>query len=134
MTQENPRLITYRGYTLVDITNTGVTKFTPESQRERDQQRNWETVAQILGMRTQLFRIAQTDVKTQNVKTYKFGNSYTGKHKIWSFEFDVEFENAVPITDFDQVPVVVGLNETANLITPLFYTDGINKNIYFDLV
>ena len=134
MTQENPRLITYRGYTLVDITNTGVTKFTPEAQRERDQQRNWETVAQILGMRTQLFRIAQTDVKTQNVKTYKFGDSYVGKHKIWSFEFDVEFENAVPITDFDQVPVVVGLNETANLITPLFYTDGINKNIYFDLI
>jgi hypothetical protein len=85
-------------------------------------------------MRTQLFRVEQTGVRSQDVSTYKFGNAYKGKHQIWSFEFDVEFQNAVPSADFDQVPVITGLTDTANPTTPLFYTTGINKNIYFDLV
>jgi hypothetical protein len=134
MITDEQRTHTYKGYTLIDITNTGITKFSIEAEQARNQQRNWETVVQILGMRTQLFRVEQTGVRSQDVSTYKFGNAYKGKHQIWSFEFDVEFQNAVPSADFDQVPVITGLTDTANPTTPLFYTTGINKNIYFDLV
>jgi hypothetical protein len=124
----------YTGITLVDITATGVIRHTTTDEIPRNQQRNWETVVQILSMRTQLFRVEQTGVRSQDVATYKFGDAYKGKHQIWSFEFDVEFQNAVPLTDFEQVPVITGLTDTANAITPLFYTTGVNKNIYFDLV
>ena len=41
------------GFTLVDITRTGVTHNRPENEHQRDQQRNWETVIQCMGLRTQ---------------------------------------------------------------------------------
>lgn len=128
---ENPRIVTYCGYTLVDITNTGVTKYSPSDHKQRNQQRNWETVMQILGMRTQLFRIDQTAISNANVNQFEFGTDYTGNHQIWTFEFDVEFIGAVPLQDFEQVPVIVGLDETATFPANLFYTSLENKNIYF---
>jgi hypothetical protein len=33
--------------------------------------------------------------------------------------------------DFEQVPVVVGLEETARFMLPIFYPYGTIKNIYF---
>lgn len=128
---ENPRIVTYQGYTLVDITNTGVTTYSPDLYHRRNQQRNWETVLQILSMRTQVFRAEQTSVKPSDVKVFDFGAAYTGKHQIWTFEFDVEFIDAVPLADFEQVPVIVGLDETAKFPANLFFTSSENKNIYF---
>ena len=128
---ENPRLITYRGYTLVDITNTGVVKYSPDSYHQRNQQRNWETVLQILGMRAQLFRAEQTGCGKQDLKKLEFGSLYTGKQQVWTFEFEVEFVGAVPLVDFEQVPIIVGLDETVKPPINLFFTSGENKNIYF---
>ena len=45
------RLITC--FTLVDITPTGVTRSHPDNTKDRNKQRNWETVLQILGLKTQ---------------------------------------------------------------------------------
>jgi len=122
---------TYRGYTLIDITNTGITKFSKEVEKARNQQRNWETVLQILNMRTQIFRVEQTVLDNQNLADYNFGTAYTGQQRVWSFEFDVEFEGVVLASDFDQVPVTVSLDETATPPIALFYSLGDNKNIYF---
>ena len=124
---------TYKGYTLVDITNTGVTKFSKEQEQARNQQRNWETLLQILNIRTQLFRVEQTILEKQSLKNYKFGELYKGSQRVWTFEFDVEFVGVVPLSDFDQVPVIVGLHESVKPPISLFYTSGANKNIYFDL-
>ena len=124
----------YKGYTLVDITNTGVTKFSKEQELARNQQRNWETVLQILGMRTQLFRIEQINVSTQNLKKFDFGDAYTGNHKVWTFEFEVEFLDVIQVNDFAQVPATFDLTETAKPDMNLFYTGGPNKNIYITSV
>ena len=43
----------YQGFTLIDITSTGVISWSPQNERKRNQQRNWETVQQILSLRTQ---------------------------------------------------------------------------------
>ena len=134
MNIDEQRKHTYRGYTLVDITDTGITKFSAEHEKARNQQRNWETVLQILNMRTQIFRVEQNVLDHQDLRTYQFGSLYTGKQRVWAFEFDVEFVGVVPPSDFEQVPVIVGLEETAKLPISLFYTTGINKNIYFTLV
>ena len=134
------RIYRHRGYTLIDITKTDVTKFTPELERMRNKQRNWETVVQILGLRTQIMRINQLKTETKDLSQHVFGSDYQDKQRVWTFEFEVEFENlylndqdsyAILKKDFAQTPVLLGLDETAKPPMPLFYTDGACKNIYF---
>ena len=134
------RIHRHRGYSLVDITKTDVTKYTPELERMRNKQRNWETVMQVLGLRSQIMGIRQLKTETVDLSGYQFGDSYAGKHRVWTFEFEVEFENlyledhdpyGILKNDFAHTPVIMGLDETATPPVPLFYTDGSSKNIYF---
>ena len=134
------RIYRHRGYTLIDITKTDVTKFTPELERMRNKQRNWETVVQILGLRTQIMSINQLKTETKDLSRHVFGSDYQDKQRVWTFEFEVEFENlylndqdsyAILKKDFAQTPVLLGLDETAKPPMSLFYTDGACKNIYF---
>jgi hypothetical protein len=64
------RIYRHRGYTLIDITKTDVTKFTPELERMRNKQRNWETVVQILGLRTQIMSINQLKTETKDLSQH----------------------------------------------------------------
>lgn len=130
----------HRGYTLIDITKTDVTKYTPELERMRNKQRNWETVMQVLGLRTQIMNAKQLETQTVDIAKHEFGQSYSYKHRVWSFEFEVEFQNlylqdrnpyGVLKYDFSHTPIILGLDETAQPPMPLFYTDGVSKNIYF---
>jgi len=134
------RIYRHRGYTLIDITKTDVTKFTPELERMRNKQRNWETVVQILGLRTQIMSINQLKTETKDLSQHQFGSDYQDKQRVWTFEFEVEFENlylqdhdhyGTLKNDFAHTPVILGLDETAPPPMPLFYTDGSSKNIYF---
>ncbi len=134
------RIHRHRGYSLIDITKTNVTKYTPELERMRNKQRNWETVMQVLGLRTQIMSSKQLPTETKDLSNFKFGSGYTGKHRIWTFEFEVEFENlylqdrdpyGVLKNDFSHTPIILGLDETAQPPMPIFYTDGLGKNIYF---
>ena len=134
------RIYRHRGYTLIDITKTDVTKFTPELERMRNKQRNWETVVQILGLRTQIMSINQLKTETKDLSQHVFGSDYQDKQRVWTFEFEVEFENlylndqdpySILKNDFVQSPIILGLDETAKPPMPLFYTDGACKNIYF---
>ena len=134
------RLHRHRGFTLVDVTKTDVTKYTPELERMRNKQRNWETVVQVLGLRSQIMGIRQLKTETVDLSGYHFGDSYIGKHRIWTFEFEVEFENLYLLehdpygilkNDFSHTPITLDLDETAQPPMPLFYTNGTNKNIYF---
>jgi hypothetical protein len=134
------RIYRHRGYTLIDITKTDVTKFTPELERMRNKQRNWETVVQILGLRTQIMSIKQLKTETKDLSQHAFGSDYQDKQRVWIFEFEVEFENlylqdhddhGILKNDFAHTPVIMGLDETATPPVPLFYTDGSSKNIYF---
>ena len=140
MTTENSRIYFYQGHTLIDITNTGVTRYTPEVEKQRNQQRNWETVLQLIGMRSQLLVIEHDPAVEANISKYEFGNAYTGKQRIWTFRFGVEFRDlytidknpvGILVKDFVQTPVILNLDETAKPNLPLFYTLGDNKNIYF---
>lgn len=138
----NERQHWYQAFTLIDITNTGVTKFQPSAVKQRNQQRNWESVLQILGLRTQTFELSQ-EIYTDFVKSYEFGKLYKGKQKIWTFKFYIEHEhvylaNNNPVgvleKDFEQTPIIVGLDETVKPPISLFYTSGPEKNIYFKII
>jgi len=132
--------------TIFDITATGIRSQFKESQlpfrtidgqvvkdsfhwtRARNQQRNWETLNQLISLRTLPENITLPE---HNTKTHT-----------WSFEFDVInpdtiFVNDNPlgllIKDCEGVPMIPGLEETASSGTTL-ETQGNNPNIWFDLV
>ena len=131
----------YTGITLVDITATGMTRHKLGFETQRDQQRNWETVLQVIGLRSQPQLIegpisANFDID----ETSGFGEMYFGKQRAWIFCFGVEHEDVFledgdPVggldRDFAQVPIICGLDETARFILPIFYPYGAIKNIYF---
>lgn len=131
-------LYRYIGYTLVDITKTNI--LIPQPQFERNQQRNWETVTQVLSLRAQLLELEYLGVVDEDLELYSFGVDYTGKHKVWTFEFAVDRENVYSFDcdrygtlkdDFKIAPIITGLTETVYLTRPLFEVAGPLKNIYF---
>lgn len=127
--------------TLVDITATGVTRAAEGKELERNQQRNFETVLQVLGLRTQpqvrrwptVLDFAEEDVR------YFFGEMYRGPQRVWKMDFSADHPSAYALgnepllgleKDFEQVPVVTGLQETARFILPIFHPSGAIKNIH----
>ena len=138
------------GISLVDITNTGVTR---GDSKERNQQRNWETVLQAAGLLTQVV-ILQEPQLTSFTKEHDFTNSrlydYIGhKHKfklqmmdpninIWMFAIGSEHEGVFGTKlerlheVFDMVPVIPELDETIELHPGIFSTTDIELvNIQF---
>ena len=126
--------------TLFDITATGVTGYFKSSRvpfedragntiqdvadwnRSRNQQRNWETVNQIIGMRTQV----------ESTTPQREGSS-------WSFEFETETPGvygtdddpvAVLYSDADGVPMLTDLDNRRD-ITAFVMTQGPEQNIWF---
>jgi hypothetical protein len=99
-----------------------------EWNRARNQQRNWETVNQVISLRTLPENISRP-----------VHNADTG---IWSFEFAVVdpasiTHNGNPVgyllNDCADVPMILGLNETPN-ITAFLVSSGLNANIWFELL
>jgi hypothetical protein len=123
--------------TLVDITPTNVIK---GDSLARDQQRNWETVLQVLSLKTQPIILGgpelMSDIDGDGVSKI-FGEFYQTMQKVWVFEFTSE-QNIYTIDqlyeDFEQVPVISGLDESARFMLPIFHSYGILKNIYFSTV
>lgn len=123
-------------FTLVDITATGVIRSNfGEDTLERNQQRNWETVLQVLGLRTQPIIISGPTVsRSVDLAWLDFGDLYEGHQDVWSVVFTAE-QNIYQIDqlekDFEQIPIVTGLTETAKFLLPIFYPHGTIKNVYF---
>lgn len=123
-------------FTLIDITATGITR---GNTKERDQQRNWETVLQVLGLKTQPIIHNGIEI-TKNINLEEvppgyFGDFYQGSHTVWGFKFSSETEDVYTLDnlyeDFEQVPVILGLDETARFMLPIFHSYGTLKNIHF---
>lgn len=128
----------FTGITLIDITNTEV-KY--GNSYQRDQERNWETVLQVLSLKTQPI-IKEGPVKIENINFSEstevrkyFGEFYNGVHTVWGFTFYSEHSDVYSLEqlyqDFDQVPIILGLDETARFMLPIFHSNGVLKNIHF---
>lgn len=98
----------------------------PTWDRSRNQQRNLETISQILQLRTQIFDLT---VPAEH-------NGY------WTFDFSVEFDGiyqhgadtfGILKQDCEGVPMLVGLDEKYT-ITPMLTTAGSQQNIWFELI
>lgn len=128
--------------TLVDITATGVIRHSADKELERNQQRNWETVLQCIGLKAQPQLIEGPYRRELEIdETSIFGDIFFNtKQLVWIFSFGVEapdvfLKDSDPVghldTDFSQVPIICGLGETARFILPIFYPYGSIKNICF---
>ena len=129
--------------TQFDITATGVTGHFKSSRvpfrdnagntildiadwnRSRNQQRNWETVNQIIGMRTQV--LATTPQRTGST---------------WHFEFETETPGvygtdsdpvAVLYSDATGVPMLIDLDNHKELL-PFVVVSGLKQNIWFTTI
>lgn len=99
-----------------------------EWNRSRNQQRNWETLLQILGLRAQPMDLV--------MPVYRDGT--------WEFEFVIESEgvytinnNADPlaglVNDCNGVPMLTGLTEKSG-VERTISTHGADQNIWFTLL
>jgi len=129
--------------TLVDITRTGVIR--GDNDPKRNQQRNFETVLQILGLRTQpmVIRPPEATVVPEDMIEFWFGDVYHDmEQRVWTMYFSADRPDAYAdstnpvghlLSDFEQVPIITGLDETARFLLPIFYPHGAIKNIHLML-
>lgn len=130
----------YQGFTLVDITKTDVITYNKENETARNQQRNWETIVQLLGLRAQLLELNYIGCIEEDLSKHSFGVEYSGIHKVWSFSFAVDHDGIFTVNadkygvlkdDFKLTPVILNLNETVKIKDPVFVPSGSTNNIYF---
>jgi len=122
--------------TLVDITQTDARRTDGDTQAYHQQQ-NFLSILQTIGLRV---NVNVTKKPVCEEKTIKgFGSNFTGKQKVWTLPFEIEFEDAVSLQilkdDFNLVPVITGLTESARINKSVFRTkDSKDRNIIFKLV
>lgn len=120
--------------TLFDVTNTGVTghfksarlPYTIETwERARNQQRNYETLTQLINLRTQIMSIT-VPVAEDNVWTFEFES----ESNVWNDGTDPV---GVLKQDCEGVPMLCKL-ENDPMIEPVLVTNGPFQNIWFTLI
>ena len=128
-----------QGISLVDITATGVTR---GNSKERNQQRNWETVQQTVGILTQISILQAPKMQIVDLKFFNNNNITIGsKHRfnlefmrpsmpIWSFVIGSEHteifgkDNERIMEVFDLIPIISGLDESITLDPCVFHTSN----------
>jgi hypothetical protein len=128
----------YKLITLVDITATGQYRHEHGRQKELNQQQNFDTVLQTLGLRGNVYYTVKPTVIDATGKSQGFTVNKTVKMWVfeWQMEIDYLFEKAGdPIHwlkhDFDLIPIIPNLDESIVLKRPMFSTSGPDANIIF---
>ena len=114
--------VPFRDHTEKTINNEHDWKFA------RNQQRNWETIVQIISLRTQPMNLSNTAVRDQ----------------VWTFTFEVEAEGVYSVNadvhnmdallkECNSIPMVTNLKEKPGVDSKLV-TQGPAQNIWFQTV
>ena len=126
----------FRLQTLIDITETG-TRRQSQDKFAYKQEANFQTVLQTIGMRVNLEYENSPSFEQLMLKKNTFSDKYIGKQMLWTFDFIVNYEGALTLemlkNDFDLIPIITGLTETAQPDKALFRTAGKDKNIIFSI-
>lgn len=124
--------------TLIDITNSKVSRPIRGRLKEHDQFRNFTTLKQCAELRSNITYETDPSLESRDVKGLEFGTAYKGKHNVWTFRFtpdrsgvysDGRSEIGCLIEDIDGVPIVQNLTETVNIAKAVFdLKDPATKN------
>lgn len=126
--------------TLVDITKTGVRRKDQGDELKLFQQSNFQTLQQIINLRSLIEDNADPSVVTRTVDG-EFGKRIKGEHRVWTYEFtipqaEVYEHNNDPIgflkADFENIPVLGSLTETINKPSTFTVKTGDYTNIKFE--
>lgn len=125
----------FKIHTVVDITETNARRGQADKV-SLDQQANYNTLIQTIGLRVNADPVSLT-TDIIDVSKIMFGDAIKGKQRVWTFEFDNPYEGALSVdmlnNDFDLVPIITNLNETANIHNSIFCTKNPNdRNIIFE--
>lgn len=121
----------FKVITLIDITETKQYRKEQGRELERQQQQNFVMLLQVIGLRVNPLYRQGPVTTTVDLKNQQFGSAYRGKHSIWTFTFETEYDGglavgdqqeALLISDLHFVPVVDNLNETIQLVQVTFDT------------
>jgi hypothetical protein len=128
-------------YTLIDVTNSGITSISFSETKEYNQAQNLNIFLQSISLRTQPILINVTKKLDQDLTNYKFGSEYKGNHTVWVIEFATEYFGAWEkdnnnlyylVEDCNGNVITTSLDETIKLSIDIFNTK--NKkytNLYF---
>jgi len=127
----------FKLYTLVDITETRARK--GDDPRKIRQQQNFLTIIQTIGLRVNPAYVDPPVLCNDYTKKFKLGAIFKNKQNVWTFIFDIEYEDALSIetllNDFNLVPIIDQLDETAEFENAHFITsDARFCNIVFEVV
>jgi hypothetical protein len=120
-------------YTLVDITETGQYGHSSGSDLEKKQQQNFLTLIQTIGIRVNPnYTVKPKVIDDFDVNVYPFGATFKGKHRVWQWSFNIEFDGVfndadnneigVLIKDLHLIPIISDLSESAKINIPVFDT------------
>lgn len=145
-------LVKIKCTTLFDITRSGINTrrqehgvTDPQYQKKRNQQSNFETILQIIGMRNQPEEITEPEkIMIYPIKT-NMGEKYITKTKIpaWNFVFtvsslepfsDSNHDLSKLIQDCAGVPMIVELDEWSKLDKMLLDSSFDYRNIHFEVI
>lgn len=125
----------YQIITLVDITKTNPHRGSTDPLT-LGQQSNYNTLIQTIGLR------ANIDYSIDpKMVTGRLPEPFTGKGAYWTFIFEVERDQTFLINDdpvgllkedLNSVPIITGLQDTANFKLPVFQTDGKLVNTHIE--
>ena len=126
----------FKLYTLVDITETGARR--GEDPKQHRQQQNYLTVMQTIGLRVNPTYITSPQVINDVPSKYNLGSKYKTKQNIWEYAFDIEYTEGLDVdtllNDFNLIPIITGLDETATFENAHFLTKNTtNSNLYFKI-
>ena len=124
--------------TLIDITNTKVSRPNQGSKLEHDQCRNFITLKQCVEIRSIISYDSSPTVEEIELKDLKFGSKYKGKHAVWTWRFSPDRtgvyneqgdEVGALLEDINQIPIIKKLQETINIDKAIFdVKDPVYKN------
>jgi hypothetical protein len=113
--------------TLFDITRNG-------DYHAADQLKNWHTLLQAINL--QSIPTIQSYPKRlfRNIDGLGFGTKYDGYQELWMFDFDIDnFDNDLTLlkSNIDMIPMITGLEETAENLDQYTISHDDNQNIVF---
>ena len=111
-------------HTLVDITETGSRR--GEDPKQYRQQQNFLTVMQTIGLRVNPTYLGAPTVIKEVPSKLGLGTSFKTEQSVWKYTFDMEYDGALDVetlvNDFDLIPIITQLDETANFENAHFLT------------
>jgi len=129
--------------TLVDVTRTDVRRKGQGDTSKLLQQKNYETLLQVINLRSLIDANSDPSVETRDITKEKFGSRYKGEHRVWTYEFTIDRDEVFldgddPIgllkEDFRSVPVLGGLSETISKPTAFDLDNGASRNTIIETV